>query len=210
MEIRTLKQRSKQWYQHRNKYVNATEIATITNNDKYRSLNQLIHDKLFGTAFVGNKFTEYGVKTEPIAKLFFEKIKQRIYEPTIFVDDNDTFSASLDGYDSFTNTILEIKCPFIDENNQISSSWNNFLSIREIPLNYYYQMQCQLYCSQAKLVYFLVYLSETNYFIEKVYPNEKIWNEMINKTKIYLDLLNKTKNELLNTTYLKNLAKKNL
>ncbi|ABC65503.1 conserved hypothetical protein [Aster yellows witches'-broom phytoplasma AYWB] len=37
------------------------------------------------------------------------------------------FSASLDGYNSKTNTLLEIKYPYVNENNTISTSWNGFL-----------------------------------------------------------------------------------
>ncbi|CAP18589.1 conserved hypothetical protein, phage-related [Candidatus Phytoplasma mali] len=210
MEIKDLKQRSKQWYLHRIKYVNATEIATITNNDQYRNLNQLIHDKLFGTTFTGNKYTEHGILMEPIAKQFFETLTKHQFEPTIFVDDTETFSASLDGYNAKTNTILEIKAPFIDENNCVSKSWDNFLTNKEIPINYYCQIQCQLYCSKAKLAYFLVYFSETNYHIEKVYLNSKFIQTMVQCTKKYLDFYQLVKTELLNTTFVKQLAKKNI
>ncbi|MGA0447937.1 MAG: lambda-exonuclease family protein [Candidatus Phytoplasma pyri] len=210
MEIKNLKQRSKQWYAHRIKYVNATEIASITNNDKYRSINQLIHDKLFGTSFTGNKYTDYGILMEPQAKQFFETLTKYKFDPTIFIDDTETFSASLDGYNAETNTILEIKAPFTDENKRVSKSWDNFLTNREIPINYYSQIQCQLYCSKAKLAYFLVYFSETNYYIEKVYLNPEFIQTMLKCTKKYLEFYQLVKTELLNTTFVKLLAKKNI
>ncbi|PQP79516.1 endonuclease, partial [Candidatus Phytoplasma phoenicium] len=51
MRIKNLNQRTKLWYQHRKKYINASEIASITGLDPFRSMEQLVHDKLFGTTF---------------------------------------------------------------------------------------------------------------------------------------------------------------
>ncbi|WP_034172349.1 lambda-exonuclease family protein, partial [Chrysanthemum yellows phytoplasma] len=99
MQITNLNQRTSQWYQHRQKYINASEIGSITGNDKFRTLEQLVHDKLFGTTFTSNKYTEHGNKTEPLARSFFEKTTKLNFPDTIFTDDEvQMFSASLDGY----------------------------------------------------------------------------------------------------------------
>jgi putative phage-type endonuclease len=169
MQIK-LSQRTKEWYQHRKQYINASEISSITGNDKFRSLAQLIHDKIFGTTFTSNKYTEHGNKTEPIARTFFEKATNLSYPDTIFIDDKvQMFSASLDGYNAKTNTLLEIKCPYKDENNNISHTWNGFFTNKEVPLNYWTQVQCQLYCSQAKFAYFLVYFNDYDYHVLRIY-----------------------------------------
>ncbi|MDW3618046.1 MAG: YqaJ viral recombinase family protein [Candidatus Phytoplasma pruni] len=208
MRIKNLNQRTKLWYQHRKKYINASEIGSITGNDKFRTLNQLVHDKIFGTTFTSNKYTEHGNKTEPLARTFFEKTTQLIYPDTIFTDDKEKmFSASLDGYNAKTNTLLEIKCPYRDENNNISASWNGFLSNKEVPLNYWAQVQCQLYCSQAKFAYFLVYFNDNDYHVVRIYLDNNFITKMIQDSKQYLELLSKTKQELSQTTYLKRLSK---
>jgi hypothetical protein len=41
-------------------------------------------------------------------------------------DKAQIFSTSLNGYNTKTNTFLEIKCPYKDENNNISTTWNRF------------------------------------------------------------------------------------
>ncbi|ABC65315.1 conserved hypothetical protein [Aster yellows witches'-broom phytoplasma AYWB] len=51
----TLSQRTKEWYQHRKKYINTSEIGSITGNDKFRILNQLVYDKIFVTTFTSKK-----------------------------------------------------------------------------------------------------------------------------------------------------------
>ncbi len=207
MEIK-LSQRTKAWYQHRKKFINASEIGSITGNDKFRSLEQLVHDKIFGTTFTSNKYTEHGNKMEPIARAFFEKTTQLNYPDAIFTDDKvQMFSASLDGYNSKTNTLLEIKCPYVDKNNNISPSWNDFLANKEIPLNYWAQVQCQLYCSQVKFAYFLVYFNDNDYHVVRIYQENNFINKMIQDSKKYLELLHNAKHELQQTTYLKQLTK---
>ncbi|BAD04135.1 MAG: endonuclease [Candidatus Phytoplasma asteris] len=56
MRIQNLNQRTKLWYQHRKKYINASEVASITGLDPFRSMEQLVHDKLFGTTFTANQY----------------------------------------------------------------------------------------------------------------------------------------------------------
>ncbi|MBT1577020.1 YqaJ viral recombinase family protein, partial ['Elaeagnus angustifolia' witches'-broom phytoplasma] len=102
-------------------------------------------------------------------RILFEKITNLNFPDAIFTDDTlNMFSASLDGYNQQTNTLLEIKCPFI-ENNKVSSTWNSFFSNKQVPSNYWAQVQCQLYCSQASFAYFLVYFNDTNYHVVKIY-----------------------------------------
>jgi len=96
MQIKNLNQRTKLWYQHRQKYINASEIASITGLDPFRSLEQLVHDKLFGTSFTANQYTLHGQKLEPIARQFFVQKTNLTFEDAIFVDDDyQQFSALL-------------------------------------------------------------------------------------------------------------------
>ncbi|WP_334347509.1 YqaJ viral recombinase family protein [Candidatus Phytoplasma prunorum] len=209
MRIKNLNQRTPSWYQHRAQFINASEIGSITHLDKFRSLEQLVHDKIFGTTFSSNKYTEHGQKTEPIARQFFETITKLNFADAIFTDDQvKMFSASLDGYNEQKRLLLEIKCPFINDNGQISSTWDQFLANKTVPSNYWSQVQCQIYCSQARFAYFFVYLSPTNYHVVRIYQDEQFITKMIHDSKKYLDLLAKAKTELATTTYLKTLVQK--
>ncbi len=211
MQIKNLNQRTKLWYQHRQKYINDFEIASITGLDPFRSLEQLLHDKLFGTSFTANQYTLHGQKLEPIARQFFVQKTNLTFEDAIFVDDDyQQFSASLDGYHRKTNTLLEIKCPYVDINKKVSSTWNNFLThphIENIPKYYWAQVQCQLYCSQAQFAYFLVYFNDQNYHVVRIYKDKTFIPKMIVDSKKYLELLTKAQQELQRTTYLKQLSK---
>ncbi|PQP79488.1 endonuclease [Candidatus Phytoplasma phoenicium] len=211
MRIKNLNQRTKLWYQHRKKYINASEVASITGLDPFRSMEQLVHDKLFGTTFTANQYTLHGQKMEPIARQFFIKKTHLTFEDAIFTDDQvHLFSASLDGYNEQHQAVLEIKCPFVNENQEVSSTWTSFLTnpqLENIPQYYWAQAQCQLYCSQANFAYFLVYFNETNYHVVRIYQDQTFISKMIQASQKYLAFFTKTKEELEKTTYLKQLSK---
>lgn len=211
MQIKNLNQRTPLWYRHRRKYINASEIASITGLDPFRSREQLVHDKLFGTPFTANQYTLHGQKMEPLARQFFTHKTQLTFEDTIFTDDQvNLFSASLDGYNEHHRAVLEIKCPFVNANQTVSSTWTGFLNhpqLANIPRYYWAQVQCQLYCSQARLAYFLVYFSDYNYHVVRIYPDQTFISQMIHASRQYLTLLAQTRAELAQTTYLKQLSK---
>ncbi|ABC65398.1 conserved hypothetical protein [Aster yellows witches'-broom phytoplasma AYWB] len=119
------------------------------------------------------------------------------------------FPSSLDGYNSKTNTLLEIKFPYVNEFNTTPPSWNGFFANKEVPKNYWAQVQCQLYCSQVKFAYFLIYFNDTNYHVVRIYQDNNFINKMIKDSKKYLELLHNTKKELSQTIYLKQLTKLN-
>ncbi|KND62798.1 YqaJ viral recombinase family nuclease [Candidatus Phytoplasma phoenicium] len=211
MRIKNLKQCTKLWYQHRKQYINASEIASITGLDPFRSMEQLVHDKLFGTTFTANQCTLHVQKMEPIARQFFIQKTNLTFEDAIFTDDQvNLFSASLDGYNEQYQTILEIKCPFVNENQEISSTWTGFLTnpqVKNIPQYYWAQVQCQLYCAQANFAYFLIYFNDTIYHVVQIYQDQTFITKMIQASQKYLTLFTKAKEELAKTTYLKQLSK---
>ncbi|MDO8059438.1 YqaJ viral recombinase family protein ['Crotalaria aegyptiaca' phytoplasma] len=196
---------------YRQKYINASEVASITGLDPFRSMEQLVHDKLFGAPFTVNQYTLHGQKMEPIAHQFFSNKTKLNFKKTTFFDDQvNLFSASLDGYNEQNKVVLEIKCPFVNEDKTVSTTWTDFLSkpqSENIPRYYWAQVQCQLFCSKAKFAYFLVYFNDNNYHVVKIYQDDKFISEMIQASQKYLEFLNKSKEELEKTTYLKQLIK---
>ncbi|GLH60539.1 hypothetical protein PAWBP_6570 [Paulownia witches'-broom phytoplasma] len=70
MQIK-LSQRTKLWYQHRKKYINASEVASITGLDPFRSMEQLVHDKIFGTTFTANQYYASWTKNGTHRSQFF-------------------------------------------------------------------------------------------------------------------------------------------
>ncbi|WP_111961360.1 lambda-exonuclease family protein [Candidatus Phytoplasma oryzae] len=187
-----LKQNSWEWFRHRKNYVNASEIGTIMGLNPYETIEELIKKKLFGSNFVTNEAVEHGKKTESKANLFFSILKNRNYEPAVFVQ--APFSASLDGYHEESKTMLEIKCLLKKE----SPSWKDFWE-KQIILPYYWaQIQCELYCSETSKAYFLVYFQDNDYVIQEVCLDESFIQEMLVKGHRYLKQLNQYKELLKN------------
>ncbi|MBP3059282.1 endonuclease [Texas Phoenix palm phytoplasma] len=183
-----LKQNSYEWFEHRKNFVNASEVGTIMGLNPYETQENLIKKKIFGSKFVTNEAMEHGKKTEPKANLFFSIKKKTNYEPSVFI--RNFFSASLDGYDEKTKTILEIKCPL----NKASVSWKEFFSKGEIPKYYWAQIQCGLYCSESEKAYFLVYTNDEDYVIKKVFLDEEFIQKMILQCGNYKKLLENYRN----------------
>ncbi|WAN63257.1 Restriction endonuclease type II-like [Candidatus Phytoplasma rubi] len=76
----------------------------------------------------------------PIARQFFIQKTNLTFEDAIFTDDQvKLFSASLDGYNEQFKAVLEIKCPYVHENQAVSSTWTSFLTnpqLENIPQYY--------------------------------------------------------------------------
>lgn len=210
MLIKDLAQRTPQWYEHRQSYINASEVSVIVGYNPYKDYGQLILERFFplSNSFFGNKYVEHGIKMEPEARLFFEKKTQLSFPDVVFVDDQvKIFSASLDGYNQEKNVLLEIKCPYVEPNGKIASSWDCFLNSKIVPKNYWAQVQCQLFCSRARFAYFFVYFSADRYFVSRIYPDQLFIAKMINDGLYFLEFLKKTRLELQQTVYLKSVSK---
>ncbi|UQV27460.1 YqaJ viral recombinase family protein [Candidatus Phytoplasma asiaticum] len=191
-------------------HVSASEVASITGHDSYRSMKQLVVDKLFGTNFTANQYTLHGQKMEPIARKFFNDKNDLTFEKVSFYNEEFKLFAALDGYNEEKKAVLEIKCPFMDKDQKVSNTWDSFLKDPQpenIPKNYWAQVQCQLFCSKAKLAYFLVYFNEEKYYVVDVYPDNAFISKMIEDSQNYLEFLKNCVEELENTTYLKQLKK---
>ncbi|XXP77624.1 MAG: YqaJ viral recombinase family protein (plasmid) [Lettuce witches'-broom phytoplasma] len=174
-----LKQNSWEWFQHRKNYINASEVGTIMGLNPYETQEDLIKKKIFGSTFISNEAVEHGKKTEPKANLFFSIKHKKNYEPAVFT--KGIFSASLDGFNEETKTMLEIKCPL----NKDGASWKEFYKNGTIPPYYLAQIQCGLYCAEIDKAYFLVYINDNDYTIKKIVLNQKFIDEMLVECKKY-------------------------
>ena len=135
-------QRSKEWYQMRENVLTASSLADSLGKGHFNTRDDLLIDKTSKEQkpFIVNDIIQWGVKYEPVATEFYEKMNNvRIVEfglvphPTFPI-----FGASPDGIcdeDSpkeYVGRMLEIKCP------------PKRVFTREVPKHYWMQMQGQL------------------------------------------------------------------
>ena len=66
-----IEQRTKIWYEIRKTMLTASDWGAALGKNKYSSRKKILNDKIFGSKFFGNKYTQWGVKYEPIASMFY-------------------------------------------------------------------------------------------------------------------------------------------
>lgn len=138
-ELPQPEQRSQEWYDTRRRMITASDVATALGLNPYSKKKELILKKCnVGIPFTGNKYTQHGVKYEPVATYFYEMLKNaKIIEFGLIPHPELLFlGASPDGI-TLDGIMLEIKCPFT---RKIKTTGE----LQGVPLYYWVQMQIQL------------------------------------------------------------------
>lgn len=112
-------QRSPEWYEMRKEKLTASSLASAIGKCHFTTREELILSKIEDKPYVSNPITEWGVKYEDIAILFYEELYNvkvldfgLIPHPTF-----KAFGASPDGIcddtgnDEYVGRMVEIKCP---------------------------------------------------------------------------------------------------
>lgn len=108
-----------------------------------------------------------GLELEKKALACYRAMTGRAMQPMVFV--KGIYSASLDGIDATGEIDLEIKCPY---RGQASLLWQQ-VKEGHIPAHYYWQIQHQLYVSEAKTAHFFVYDGEKEGLFLEVHPDQE-------------------------------------
>ena len=160
-------QRSKEWYEIREGLLTASSLADALGKGHFTTRDQLLINKTSDKKpeFEINPIMQWGVKYEPVATEFYEKMfgVDIVEFGLIPHPELSVFGASPDGICDTTSPIeyigrmLEIKCPpkrqFTDE----------------VPLHYWMQMQGQLeVCDLEECDFLQVKIEEYNSFREYV------------------------------------------
>jgi putative phage-type endonuclease len=158
-------QRTEEWYKIREEVLTASSLADAIGEGHFCTKEQLLIQKCGGPrGEVPFEIVEWGVKYEPVATKFYEKLNNLTVlefglvphpEFTIFGASPDGI-CDIDSPEDYIGRMLEIKCPpkrqFTDE----------------VPRHYWMQMQGQLECCDLEecdflQVKFTEYLSEDEY-----------------------------------------------
>jgi putative phage-type endonuclease len=126
-------QRSPEWFAMRETMITASDMATAIEENPYQRPFDLIKKKCHITGYHPNKYTEWGVKYEPVADLVYKyKIGKEIKEYGLLKHDTiSMIGASPDGITA-DGIMVEIKCPFCRKITGI------------VPHYYWIQIQIQL------------------------------------------------------------------
>lgn len=173
MKIIKYTQGSEEWIEYRRTGIGSSDIACIMGCG-FGSKADLFYEKSgFKSKFV-NDAMRRGNQYEEEARRFIENRTGLSYDPIcVEHDEISYFRASLDGYNEFDNSIIEIKVP---------SDPKAFKAAQDgmIPDKYQVQMQWQLLVSEARVVYFCVYDTIIkDVAIVEVYPDLYLQEKLI-------------------------------
>jgi putative phage-type endonuclease len=162
LKLKLPEQRSPEWYELRKNILTASSFASAIGKCHFTSRDELIYSKIVPQPYESSPITEWGVKYEEIATLFYQSITGTVVRefgmiphPTFPI-----FGASPDGIcdDSgpmeYCSRMLEIKCP---PKRKFTKS---------VPEHYWMQMQGQLeVCDLYECDFLQVKLEEYDTFI---------------------------------------------
>lgn len=170
-------QRSPEWYKMRETMLTASSLADALGKGHFRTRDNLLIDKTSSVSppYISNDIIEWGVKYEPVATTFYEKLNNLTVLEFGLVPHPQfkIFGASPDGIcdenspEEYIGRMLEIKCPPI----------RKFTT--EVPEHYWMQMQGQLETCDLEECDFLQvklfeYDTEDDYDNDKYIENDKL------------------------------------
>ena len=171
-----IEQNTPEWLEYRRNKFNASEAGDVMGvgfNNPY----VLAQIKKRQKAVFENQAMKNGKNYEPDLRAWLNKTMHYDFLPAVMQSDEDTrFSASLDGLDIMADVICEIK--FSDA---------EYKQVKECGVpskKYYYQVQHQLYVSEAKKCIFAVGHLNDEFELEavtcEILPNKKAIDELKN------------------------------
>ena len=169
-KLKLPEQRSQEWYDMREKILTASSLADCLGKGHFKSRDDLLIEKTSKDPIprFTNHIIEWGVRYEPVATTFYEKLNNvKVLEFGLVPHPEFTiFGASPDGIcdigsnEEYIGRMLEIKCPPIRK------------FTKEVPHHYWMQMQGQLEtCDLEECDFLQVKIEE--YKSEKEYLEDK-------------------------------------
>jgi putative phage-type endonuclease len=179
-KILHLEQGSDDWHVMRSGAIGSSDAGVIAGFEQWKSKEKLWLEKSgqIKTEFKTNPAMERGQALEPSVRAEYELKTDLEYPPAVFLhSDYDFLLASLDGWNSETNTAIEIKCP--------NKKAHACAASGQVPDYYYPQVQHILLCSGASK---LIYISFNRTTVEvEVLPDLEYQKNLLEKEIAFWD-----------------------
>jgi putative phage-type endonuclease len=185
-----VEQGSIEWKKAKLGHVSASSIADVMAKGKgitrHKYMVKLVAERLTGevSESYSNDAMLHGVETEPLAKIAFENANQTLIEKTGFWKhpEIEWLGVSPDGLISI-DAVIECKCPN-------TTTHIDYIFEDRCPVEYYKQIQCQLWVTGRAKAYFVSYdnrLPERNQlFVKEVARDEELIKEMETEVLLFL------------------------
>ena len=196
------------WKKERMKRITASKVGSIAKMKKTTKRSNRVKEMLYHT-FHGNEATRYGILMEDVARMDYITYQREKKSSTMSVTncglfvsiDNPWLAASPDGLVQDPTEpnvgLLELKNPHSKRNMTLSEACNSSFCLKKeekdtitytlkIQHDYYFQVQCQLYCSEKEWCDFVV-RTERDMHVQRIYRDRMWWNKQLPKFKIFYD-----------------------
>lgn len=182
-QIINLEPGSEEWLAFRKTKITATDASVIMKANPWKTSLQLYQEKISeeNKTFT-NERMKRGTDLEPLARELFNLRTGFKMEPVVLV--KDWVMASLDGFDSVSGNILEVKCPG-EKDHAIAVSG-------KVPGHYYPQLQHQMYVADADKAYYFSFDGIDGVIVEVMRDAAYIDKMMEEEAKFFECLQNKT------------------
>ena len=195
------------WKYERRKRITASNAGEIAKMKKTTKRSTKVRNLLY-TTFRGNAATRYGTAMEEIARNQYITYQRRNGHPDLEVNNcgliiskrNNWLAATPDGLvedpsdTSHQSGLVEIKNPYsfrdkgLHEACKASSFCLEVDKDTQLHLkhrhNFYFQVQCQLYCSDKEWCDFVV-RTDVDMHIERIHRDRKWWGPQLGKLRIF-------------------------
>lgn len=195
MIIINCEQRSECWHEHRTGRITSTRFKNLVSKettDSYKDLVtniacEIITHKMEET--YSNADMERGIELEPIARKEYETLFDTDVKTVGFLipdEDHkyhDWIGISPDGILS-DNGLLEIKCPKMRTHFE-------YIERNELPSEYRYQVQGQLFVSGLSYCDFMSFVPEMKPFVIRVYPDVNLFHDFEGRLDVLIEQVKK-------------------
>jgi putative phage-type endonuclease len=179
-----LKQGTQKWLNWRHSGIGASDASTIMNENRFKSPDELLHEKKNKIDIEENEKMQKGKDLEPIARTVYQKNTKIMVQPICIQSIlYPWLIASLDGISSDYKKLVEIKCG--------ESAYNQ--AAKNIIPNYYFgQLQHQLmvtglnsldyWCYWPGEMGILIRVNRDNSYIKKLFKQEEKFYQSMKNT----------------------------
>lgn len=212
----TIAQGTAEWMAEREGKVTSSRMAAVLSSAKDGAgisdaartyAYEIIASELIGSSSFHNDATDWGANAEGLARHFYS-LKSNLYVQEVgFIEsDIEGYGGSPDGIIkgqtmSGTNIIgcgiVEFKCPF-NTGNHIRHSL--IRKDMDVPKNYYWQCQSNMYVAKAQWCDFVSFdpriNSDLGLFIYRLYRNEQDIKKMLDRVRTIQEFISEIKGQL--------------
>ena len=171
---------SRDWHHYRKMRLTSSNFGEICKATERKNINALA-DRLSSVQVISTPAISHGQKYESVAvEQYEEKFYTRTRKCGVFICPEHSFLAASPDRILDENTVIEVKCPYVARNKEITIATVPYLRMNadKMTLNprhdYHYQIQGQLLCTKRTKCHFVVFTLKDMCVVEIERDNEMI------------------------------------